>query len=92
MNPSTSAARQAGGCQSPDRSACRTTVTRRNQGTNVPRSPETSKGRWFLKDCGVGLGAIASAVAGNVAAAESSSLVNPLALRMSHFAAKAKRT
>ncbi len=41
--------------------------------------------RWFLRDCGVGLGAIA---AGSLLAADST---NPLAPRQPHFPAKAKR-
>jgi hypothetical protein len=58
---------------------------------NVPRSPDASR-RWFLKDCGVGLGAIAAQqLLANVGAAEPPTLVNPLAPRVSHLAAKAKR-
>ena len=41
--------------------------------------------RWFLRDCGVGLGAIA---AGSLLAADST---NPLAPRQPHYPAKAKR-
>ena len=41
--------------------------------------------RWFLRDCGVGLGAIA---AGSLLAADSS---NPLAPRQPHYPGKAKR-
>ncbi len=48
--------------------------------------------RWFMRDCGVGLGAMALAdLMGTRAAAAPSSDVNPLAPRLPHFAAKAKR-
>jgi hypothetical protein len=49
--------------------------------------------RWFLKECGVGLGAIALNQllgAGARAARAASSEVNPLAARAPHFAPKAK--
>lgn len=51
------------------------------------------KRRWFLRDCGVGLGAIA---AGTLLSADSRSALaaddtNPLAPRQSHFPGKAKR-
>ncbi|MBI3880102.1 MAG: DUF1501 domain-containing protein [Verrucomicrobia bacterium] len=55
--------------------------------------------RWFLRDCGVGLGKVAlgsllaDSLVGRVAAAAAAkpSPVNPLAPRQPHFAAKAKR-
>ena len=50
--------------------------------------------RWFFRDCGVGLGAIAlhSLLGGQTAsAATTPTLVNPLAPKKGHFPAKAKR-
>lgn len=44
--------------------------------------------RWFLRDCGVGLGAIAATQLLNETA--QGATTNPLALRTSHFPAKAK--
>jgi Protein of unknown function (DUF1501) len=54
------------------------------------RSQATSR-RWFLRECGVGLGAIAatSLLARDAMCADQSD--NPLAPRQPHFAAKAKR-
>ncbi|HEV3146183.1 MAG TPA: DUF1501 domain-containing protein, partial [Gemmataceae bacterium] len=47
--------------------------------------------RWFLQECGVGLGAIAlSQLLGNSARAATAA-TNPLAPRRAHYAAKAKR-
>src|SRR5438067_11777245 len=50
--------------------------------------------RWFFKECGVGLGAIALGSLlseGKLSAANKISGTNPLAPRQPHFAAKAKR-
>ncbi len=49
--------------------------------------------RWFLRDCGIGLGSIAASTLMNSdqAAAVSSPDANPLAPRQPHFAPKAKR-
>ena len=54
--------------------------------------------RWFFKECGVGLGAVAlnsllSSVlgSGSASAADTQALPNPLAPKKPHFAAKAKR-
>ncbi|MFO0884937.1 MAG: DUF1501 domain-containing protein [Pirellulales bacterium] len=48
--------------------------------------------RWFLKECGVGLGAMAlHSLLGNSAVQAAPSLVNPLAPKSPHFAPKAKR-
>lgn len=48
--------------------------------------------RWFLKECGVGLGAMAlHSLLGNAAVQAAPSLVNPLAPKSPHFAPKAKR-
>ncbi len=50
--------------------------------------------RWFFRDCGVGLGAIAlhSLLGGNTAAAATQpAIINPLASKKGHFPAKAKR-
>ena len=44
--------------------------------------------RWFLKECGVGLGAAALAA---LAADEAKASTDPLAVKAPHFAAKAKR-
>src|SRR5437773_8892972 len=49
--------------------------------TNIAR-------RWFLRDCGVGLGAIALA---DLLAQAGRAADDPLAPKASHFAAKAKR-
>ena len=58
---------------------------------NVPA--DSLRRRWFLRDCGVGLGAIA---AGTLLAADSTAAItadaaNPLAPKQSHFPGKAKR-
>ena len=48
--------------------------------------------RWFFRECGVGLGAMALAsLLGERAAAAASSSVNPLAPKAGHFPASAKR-
>jgi hypothetical protein len=49
--------------------------------------------RWFLSDCGVGLGAIAagSLLTNDLSRAMAAENVNPLAPRQPHFPAKAKR-
>lgn len=48
--------------------------------------------RWFLKECGVGLGAMAlHSLLGHSAVQAAPSLVNPLAPKSPHFAPKAKR-
>ena len=50
--------------------------------------------RWFFRDCGVGLGAIAlhSLLGGNTAAAATQpAIINPLASKKGHFPGKAKR-
>ncbi len=55
--------------------------------------PEVLARRWFLKECGVGLGAIALADllgAQNTASAAKSATRDPLAVRSPHFPAKAK--
>lgn len=46
--------------------------------------------RWFLKECGVGLGAIALHTLMRDYAVAAPAVVNPLALKKPHFAAKAK--
>ncbi len=58
-----------------------------NMGTELLRR------RWFLRDCGTGLGAIAAVtlLAADSAAAMTTDAANPLAPRQSHFAGKAKR-
>ena len=58
---------------------------------NIP--PQDLARRWFLKECGVGLGAIALNQllgAGTSAARAASSEVNPLAAKAPHFRPKAK--
>src|SRR5262245_997814 len=60
------------------------------RGTN----PRLLARRWFLRDCGVGLGAMAlgQLLGGRGRAAETSaSLTNPLAPRQPHYPAKARR-
>ncbi|RLS41147.1 MAG: DUF1501 domain-containing protein [Planctomycetota bacterium] len=49
--------------------------------------------RWFLRDCGVGLGAIAagSLLTNDLSRAMAAESMNPLAPRQPHFPAKAKR-
>jgi hypothetical protein len=49
--------------------------------------------RWFLRDCGVGLGTIAagSLLSADMCRAETGSGANPLAPRQPHFTGKAKR-
>ena len=48
--------------------------------------------RWFLRDCGVGLGSIALAsLLGSNAASALATPMNPLAPRLPHYPAKAKR-
>src|SRR5438270_12472708 len=49
--------------------------------------------RWFLQECGVGLGAVAlnHLLAGQAPAAPTPTGTNPLDPRQPHFAAKAKR-
>jgi len=49
--------------------------------------------RWFFRDCGLGLGALAlgSLLTGRAAAANSSASANPLAPRAPHFPPRAKR-
>ena len=47
--------------------------------------------RWFLRDCGVGLGAIAARQMLSQSALAAAKTVNPLAPRVTHFAPKAKR-
>jgi uncharacterized protein (DUF1501 family) len=49
--------------------------------------------RWFFKQCGVGLGAIAlgELLAGQSQTARAATAVNPLAPKLPHFAPKAKR-
>ena len=49
--------------------------------------------RWFLRDCGVGLGAIAAGtlLAADSTAAMTADAVNPLAPKQPHFPGKAKR-
>src|SRR5438045_2660474 len=47
--------------------------------------------RWFLKECGVGLGGMALASLLGTRMAKGSAAVNPLAPRMAHYAPKAKR-
>lgn len=47
--------------------------------------------RWFLRDCGVGLGAIAAQQLLRHTLAAAPKANNPLAIRESHFPAKAKR-
>src|SRR5262245_7469236 len=46
--------------------------------------------RWFLKECGVGLGAAALADLLGPTSAEAAATVNPLAARPGHFASKVK--
>ncbi|HLJ10003.1 MAG TPA: DUF1501 domain-containing protein, partial [Planctomycetaceae bacterium] len=56
--------------------------------------PRSLARRWFLRDCGVGLGALAlGQLLGGAgqAAATAASVTNPLAPKPSHFAGKAKR-
>src|SRR5258708_39969183 len=56
--------------------------------------PASLARRWFLRECGVGLGAMAlGQLLGNSGRADVStkSLTNPLAPRQSHFPGKAKR-
>jgi hypothetical protein len=55
---------------------------------NIP--PRELARRWFLKECGVGLGAIALNQLLGPGARAASSEVNPLAAKPSHFAPKAK--
>ena len=63
--------------------------------SNIPfRDFNPVSRRWFLKDCGVGLGAIAAQqlLSQSVTAATATAkLINPLAPRATHFAPKAKR-
>jgi hypothetical protein len=49
--------------------------------------------RWFLRDCGVGLGAIAagSLLSSDLNKAQADAIANPLAPRQPHFPGKAKR-
>ncbi len=59
------------------------------------QDPQQVTRRWFFRDCGVGLGALALAElmheGGYAASASSSNVADPLAPRKSHFAPKAKR-
>jgi hypothetical protein len=49
--------------------------------------------RWFLRDCGVGLGAIAagSLLSSDLKQAQADAVANPLAPRQPHFPGKAKQ-
>ena len=55
--------------------------------------PKQVTRRWFLEQCGVGLGAMAlgQLLAANGLAAPSASALNPLAPRAPHYTPKAKR-
>lgn len=60
--------------------------------TPRPVDPRCVARRWFLQECGVGLGAIAlQHLFGGLGSAATSSATNPLAPRPPHFAGKAKR-
>ncbi len=60
--------------------------------TAQPVDPRFVARRWFLKECGVGLGAIAlQHLAGNQAPAAPAAPSNPLLPRQPHFKARAKR-
>ena len=52
---------------------------------------QTASRRWFLRDCGVGLGAIAAQQLLKQTAVAAPAAINPLAARSAHFPAKAKR-
>ncbi|MFO0919482.1 MAG: DUF1501 domain-containing protein [Planctomycetaceae bacterium] len=52
---------------------------------------QTASRRWFLRDCGVGLGAIAAQQLLKQTAVAAPAAINPLAARSTHFPAKAKR-
>src|SRR5450432_3562574 len=53
--------------------------------------PKTLARRWFLKQCGVGLGSIALGQLMGDAGYAGSPTTDPLALKPPHFAPKAKR-
>jgi hypothetical protein len=60
---------------------------------HAPEHPLTVSRRWFLKDCAVGLGALAfrSLLGDNTASAATPETRDPLTPRAPHFPAKAKR-
>ncbi len=56
-----------------------------------PRGSSTPSRRWFLRDCGIGLGAIAAQQLLRQSTSAAPAAVNPLAAKSTHFPAKAKR-
>ncbi len=66
----------------------------RNVAATKAKLAEQIRRRWFFRDCGIGLGAIAAGalMAGEVGAGlDEPRSNNPLAPKQPHFAAKAKR-
>src|SRR5689334_11826910 len=62
--------------------------------TNRPDAPHNAARRWFLRDCGLGLGTIALGhllASNSLAASPAVRLSDPLAPKPPHFPAKAKR-